>query len=451
MCALTTWTDVASFGVGRYVSPITLTFKPEEYVRKKVLAVPAVAVASLFAMTACSGGDSGASEGQSQVTVWMYPVIADEDASLEYWNGVEDDFEAENSDIDLVVELQPWDNRDEKIATAIASGTGPDLVLLTADQALNYYSTGGLKPVDEVLAADIDAFYPAVLDSVKYDGELYGVPLYQTSTTAVYNKALFDAAGIEELPTTWDEVLAAAPALAENGVAVMDYSGSPNMTLNLSFYPLLWQAGGAVFTEDGTDVAFDSPEGVAALQFLLDLQALGGLPADAAVKANDIEAGPLGTGTAAMGYSAVKADVELMQAAVGEENVVVELPLTGEEQVSFGTPGVLGLTTINEEPEAAYTVAEYLSSPEVAGALQIASGTYPARTDIASADEGDELATKFVEALEFAKPGEVEPNARQIMAALIPHLQAALQGQKTAEQALDDAAVEARDLIARAG
>ncbi len=417
--------------------------------RKILFAITAAAMASALALTGCSGGGDDGAE-QSSVTVWMYPVIPDENASLEYWTGVEEDFEAEHSDIDLVVELQPWDNRDEKIATAIASGTGPDLVLLTADQTLNYYSTGGLKPVDAVVADDIDAFYPSAIDAVTFDDELYGVPLYQTSTTAVYNTALFEAAGINELPTTWDDVLDAAPALAKNGVAVMDYSGSPNMTLNLSFYPLLWQAGGSVFTEDGTDIAFDSPEGVAALQFLLDLQAMGGLPADAAVKANDVETGPLGLGTAAFGYALTLAETETMMTAVGAENVAVELPLTGEEQVTFGTPGVLALTTINEDEDAANTVAAYLSSPDVAGALQTASGTYPARTDISVAND-DELTTQFLEALEFAKPGEIEPNARQVMAALVPHLQAALQGQKTAEEALDAAAAEARDLISRAG
>lgn len=417
---------------------------------KRSFALPVAVMASALALTACSGGGEDGSGGSSQVTVWMYPVIPDETASADYWAEVEEGFEAENENIDLVIELQPWDNRDEKIATAIASGTGPDLVLLTADQTLNYQSTGGLKPVGDVVADDRDAFYPAVLDAVTFDDELYGVPLYQTSTTAVYNGALFEAAGITELPTTWEEVLAAAPALAANGVAVMDYSGSPNMTLNLSFYPLLWQAGGSVFTEDGTDVAFDGPEGVAALQFLLDLQAEGGLPVDAAVKANEVEAGPLGLGTAAMGYALTLAETELMMAAVGDENVVVGLPLSDEEQVSFGAPGVLALTTINEDEEAANTVAAYLSSPDVAGALQAASGTYPARTDIASSGDS-ELTAQFLDALEYAKPGEIEPNARQVMAALIPHLQAALQGQKTAEQALADAAAEARDLIARAG
>lgn len=424
---------------------------------KRPWILPAAAIVSSLTLSACSGGtEDGADEGdaggagsQSEVTLWMYPHIPDENASREFWTGVEADFEAEHENIDLIIELQPWDNQDEKIATAIASGTGPDLVLLGADQTLNYQSTGGLKPLDDALAEEMDAFYPGVIDAVTFDGSLYGVPIYQTSTTAVYNEALFAEAGITELPSTWEEVMAAAPALAESGVAVMDYSGSPNMTLNLSFYPLLWQAGGSVFTEDGTDVAFNEAEGVAALQFLLDLQDAGGLPPDAAVKGNAIEGGPLGNGTAAMGHALTRAEVGILQTAVGEENVVVGLPLTGEEQVTFGTPGVLALTTVSEDDEAAYEVARFIASPEVSAELQMAAGSYPVRTDSAF-ESDDEVTAKFLEALEYARPGEVVPNARQVMGALAPQIQAALQGQKTAQEALDDAAAEARGLIERA-
>lgn len=416
--------------------------------RKKMLMGTAMAVAAGLTLAAC-GGDGSDGGGSTTITVWMYPVVPDQEASNEYWQGVEADFEAANDDIDLVIEQQPWDNRDEKIATAIASGTGPDIVLLTSDQTLNYYSSGGLVPVTGQIE-DEDAYSPAVLDSITYDGDQYGVPIYQTSTTIMYNKPLFEEAGITELPTTWDEVLAAAPALAENGVAVMDYSGATEMTLNLSFYPLLWQAGGSVFTEDGTDVAFDGPEGVAALQFLLDLQAEGGLPADAALNSNPVEGGPMGNGEAAMRYSAVSADVDQMRTIFGDDAIVVGEPLSDQEQVSFGTPGVLAVTTINEDLDAATRVANYIASTEVSHALHAASGTYPVRTD-AEPPGDDETTLAFVDALDYAVPGEVVPNARQVMGALTPHLQAALQGSVSAEQALADAAAESREIIERAG
>ncbi|TDD68377.1 extracellular solute-binding protein [Jiangella aurantiaca] len=411
----------------------------------------AVGVAALLTVAACGGSDDDtAGGGSAEVTVWMYPVIPDQDASIEFWGQVEADFEAEHEDIDLTIEQQPWEGRDEKIATAIASGQGPDLVLLTPDQTLQYQVTGGLKPVDGAVEEDRDAFLPSALDVVTFEDELYGVPIYHTSTTTAYNMAAFQTAGITEPPTTWEDVLAAAPALAANGVAVMDYSGSPETTLNLTFYPLLWQAGGSVFTEDGSDVAFDGPEGLAALQFLLDLQAQGGLPADAATKTNAVDGGPLTTGAAAMTFAITMPDVEHMRTAVGAENVVVAEPLTGEEQVSFGIPGVLALTSISEDDEAAYEVASYIASPEVNARLNDAAGTFPARTDV-DAPTGDDALTALNDALQFARPGEVTPTARQVMAVLSAQLQAALQGSKSPEDALADAAAEARDLIARGG
>lgn len=414
---------------------------------RKLFVAGAAVSATALVLAGCSNGGGGEStEGESStVTVWMYPVIADEAVSSEFWDGIEAEFEAANEDIDLVIELQPWDNRDEKISTAIAANSGPNLVLLGADQALSYHDIGGLQPVTDGLD-DSDAYLPGPVDAVTFDGEIYGVPIYQTATTTVYNRALFENAGISALPQTWDEILAAAPALAEQGVAVFDYSGSPELTLNLTFYPLLWQAGGSVFTEDGKDVAFDSPKGEAALQFLIDLQAAGGLPADAAVKSNAVEGGPLGNGTAAMGQGMNEAQFGQMVSALGEDAAAVGLPLKGVDQATFGTPGVLSLTTIDGNNEASLKAANFIASPDVAHRLNVAAANYPVREDVPAPN--DEAVTEmFMDALEYAKPGEVVPNARQVMSVLAPNIQAALQGSKTAEQALADAAAEARAAI----
>ncbi|UFU07597.1 ABC transporter substrate-binding protein [Ruania halotolerans] len=406
----------------------------------------ALGTAAALALTACSsGGDAGT--GTSEITLWMYPVIGDEDANRTYWEGFEADFEAEHTDIDLTIELQPWSDREEKIGTAIAAGTGPDLVLLVPDLAMNFYSTGGLLPIGDAID-DPASYYEGALAGGTFDGEIYGVPIYQTANTTAYNEALFDEAGIDELPQTWEDVLAAAPALADNGVAVMDYAGSAETTLNMSFYPLLWQAGGTVFTEDGSDVAFDGPEGVAALQFLLDLQEAGGLPADAATKNNTIEGGPLALGTAAMSYAMAGASIEQMQAAIGEENVAVGAPLTGTVQASFGTPGLISRTTINEDEDAALEVARALAAPQAQSELYEASGWFPSRTDVEIAIE-DEPTQALFDSLDVSNPGEAVPGARQVMSILATHIQSALQGQKDAQQAMDDAAAEARDAISR--
>ena len=108
-----------------------------------------------------------------------------------------------------------------------------------------------------MLEADKAKFLPGALSALTVDGKLYGVPIYHTVTTTLYNKKLLTKAGITKPPETWAEIKAAAPKLKQAGVATLDYSASPETSLNLSFYPLLWQAGGSVFAEDGKTVAFN--------------------------------------------------------------------------------------------------------------------------------------------------------------------------------------------------
>ena len=230
------------------------------------LVVPLTAFAAAAALTACGG--SGEESSAKPVTVWMYPVIADEKAATAYWTQVEKDFEAANTDVDLRIEQQPWANRDQKLATAFSGGKGPDVLLLGPDQIPQFVKTGSLEPIDKVLEADKSKFLPGALSALTVDGKLYGAPIYHTVTTTLYNKKLLDKAGITKPPETWAEIKAAAPKLKQAGVATLDYSASPETSLNLSFYPLLWQAGGSVFAEDGKKVAFNQAPGVEALTFI---------------------------------------------------------------------------------------------------------------------------------------------------------------------------------------
>lgn len=241
----------------------------------------------------------------------MYPVIADPKANSAHWAKVEKDFEAAHPGTRLTIEEQPWENRDEKLATAFGSGKGPDVVLLNPDQVPQYLASGALRPVDKAVEGIEESFLPNALKALSDDGKLYAVPIYHTVTTTLYNKRLLDRAGIAEPPATWDEVRAAAPKLKRIGVAALDYSASNEATLNLNFYPLLWQAGGRVFSEDGRKAAFNGPEGVAALTFLTDLYKAGALPRTALTNTNIFADHPMGKQQAAMGLSHTLADADL--------------------------------------------------------------------------------------------------------------------------------------------
>lgn len=418
------------------------------------VAAAGCAVTLVAVLAACGGSDSDGSTGDagsSEVTVWMYPVIADEAASKAYWEGLEADFEAANDGVDLTIELQPWEGRQEQVTTALASGTGPDIILLGPDQIPQYVEQGTLAPVDDIVEGSEAELLPNALEALSTDGSVYGVPIYQTVITTTYNKALFDAAGITEVPTTWDDVLAAAPSLAANGVATLDYPGGPEESLNLTFYPYLWQAGGQVFSDDGSSVAFDSPEGVEALQFLLDLQAAGGLMPDVATATSTFEGRGMPTQKAAMTSFTDLAMAVKIAEAVGEENLVVGAPLEGPDgQATFGIPGSLTLADKAKDNEGAAAFLSYMLEPDVLAGLAAESGFFPPSEDI-DVPGAHEFAATFKDALPFTDPGPTHPQARQVMAILSSQIQAALLGQVSAEDALKAAADEANALLGSAG
>ncbi|MCP9988940.1 sugar ABC transporter substrate-binding protein [Streptomyces sudanensis] len=407
---------------------------------------PLALLAALCLLAGCGGGDGGS--GSNDVTVWMYPVIADPKANSAHWAKVEKDFEAAHPGTRLTIEEQPWENRDEKLATALGSGKGPDVVLLNPDQVPQYLASGALRPVDKAVEGIEESFLPNALKALSDDGKLYAVPIYHTVTTTLYNKRLLDRAGIAEPPATWDEVRAAAPKLKRIGVAALDYSASNEATLNLNFYPLLWQAGGRVFSEDGRKAAFNGPEGVAALTFLTDLYKAGALPRTALTNTNIFADHPMGKQQAAMGLSHTLADADLARRTWGAENVVVGKPLRNVEQVSFGVPGGLGLNARSRNVAGAEKFLAFMAEPERIRSLGAASGFLSPRTDVTVPSDAP-YARQFREALPFAYPGEPGPAARQVMSLLAPEIQAALTGRKSPKEALDAAAAQADDLLAR--
>lgn len=137
-----------------------------------------------------------------------------------------------------------------------------------------------------------------------------------------------------------------------------------------------------------------------------------------------------------------------LRAAVGKENVQFSLPFTGTVQATYGNPGLLALTAINKDKEPAYEALRFLSSKDFQAKLNKAAGNFPTRQDVGQPGEGADFDT-LSKALKYANPGEPNAAARQVMAALAPHIQAALRGDVTPEEALSKAAAEARAILGR--
>lgn len=137
--------------------------------------------------------------------------------------------------------------------------------------------------------------------------------------------------------------------------------------------------------------------------------------------------------------------------AVGPDNFVVGQPLEGPDgQATFGIPGALTLAEKSKDNEGAAAFLSYMLSSDVLAELAAESGFFPPSADI-EVPGAHEYAATFGEALEFTNPGPTHPQARQVMTILATQIQAALLGEKSAEEALTAAADEANALLASAG
>ncbi|NEE01398.1 ABC transporter substrate-binding protein [Phytoactinopolyspora halotolerans] len=403
-----------------------------------------VALVASVALVACGDGGADTQSQSQEVTMWIYPVIADEAEHTAFWEEKVKQFQADHPDISVTVEVNPWAKRDEALGTAIAAGTEPDVVYLIPDQLPQY--ANAIEPIESYLGDDrIAAYRPNAVDSVSMDGHMMGAPMLMSVNPLVCNKAAFDAVDATGYPETWDDLYELAPVMREAGYDVTNYWGATDATLNTSFYPLLWQAGGDVFTEDGSGVAFNSAEGIRALSFIADLAESGYVESALLTTIPAFEQTNTAKGTIACTWQQVPADVETFW---GAENVVVLPPLRDQESVAFGTVGSLSMIAGSDAKEAAGEWISFVTSPQ-------ASTEYVQAARYFSPYEGDELYADdptyaaMEELLPTATVGPLHEQARQVMGVLAPEIQAALVGQKTPEQALADAESAAQHLLRR--
>ena len=180
----------------------------------------------------------------------------------------------------VVVQSQPAGNfRGEKFPAAVAAGAPPALMQGFLDFVAMYADRGFLADLGPAAKAgdfgDLGAYLPGIVEAGTFSGVLHFLPHRQSVNIPLYNMDMFENAGINEPPTLWEDVAEIARQLTKKNADGSDQFGltvtTSKNTLNSWFNPVLWQAGGEFFAEDGRTVTFDSDAGLAALLFLTDL------------------------------------------------------------------------------------------------------------------------------------------------------------------------------------
>jgi multiple sugar transport system substrate-binding protein len=381
----------------------------------------ALGVAVLVA--GCSSGSAGAPSGdyeaaasdlKAKITygVWDQTQVDAIDANIA-------EFNKQYPDIDVNVNVTPWDSYWPKLQTQASSNTLPDLFWMNGPNFQTYGAADKLEPITgEVKADAIDpANYPDALnDLYTIDDVQYGVPKDYDTIGLWYNKDIFERAGVQ-LPTddwTWDDFDSAASAISTALAGDGIYGAAGGMDGQTTYYNTIFQAGGEVISDDGTESGFDSEASQAGLQFWTDLIDSGASPS--IQQLSDTPAIQWFTsGKLGMLWSGSWSRTAVADSEFADVIDVAPLP-QGEEQatVIHGVSNVVAASSKNKQ--AAQALQVFLASKQAQQQQGDMGAVIPAFTGTQQAfvDSAPNVNLQvFVDATEYARPYPVSANTAE--------------------------------------
>lgn len=218
-------------------------------------------------LAACSA-DTGNAGGTVTITVGDKPT-ADQPKSLEDFERKVEAFEEANPNITIKAEETLWDA--QTFQALVAGGQLPTVMNAPFTEIQGLIERQQVLDITDLIAEDssVHDLNPSVLNVVTGpDDHLFGVPTAAYSMGLIYNRALFEQAGLDpdSPPTTWEDVQAAAKAIEDNtdaqGFLAMTSDNTGGWVLTTMSYAF----GDRIQSEDGTEATVDNPATASALE-----------------------------------------------------------------------------------------------------------------------------------------------------------------------------------------
>lgn len=181
----------------------------------------------------------GNAGGETQdVVMWYYWENESHQKAL---NEMLDKYNASQSTYKMTAKYVPFADFKKQLSIGASASELPDLVLLDSPDHASYASMGIFA--DLTGKFDVGTYYDGPVSSCTIDGKLYGVPFGSNCLALYYNTDMFKAAGIENPPTTWDELQAAAEKLTKDNVTGIAFCSLQNEEGTFNFMPWVWSTG----------------------------------------------------------------------------------------------------------------------------------------------------------------------------------------------------------------
>lgn len=425
-------------------------------------------ISGLLVLGACGGNDNASeSEGnwedwEGTITMWDGPRWEDEDENQYHW--IEEkaaEFEDMYPNVEIEIVQQPWAELSDSLSVAIAGQNWPDIAPIDISGgaiSLNHIEEGIIESTDDLYTEEEwNDFYPNTLEAYEYEGSLYGVPTSVSVQTMLLNLEIFEEKGVEPPEDgrwTYDEFVDKMIQLTDDDTYGFSTYIMPNY---YEAWPFLLMDGGYPLNEEMDEYTFNSPEAISGLEKLVDLKFEH---ETAPVEMGGSDVGGTFQSFAALDQRTVAVQPwttwainSLQTEEYQMDFMVAEYPI-GDlgEPVTMG--GVGGFVMFMQEEDAKrQMVGEFLkhiTNTDEQYTTAVNYGTFPARESTADMDpfaDNPEMA-RAQELTDQVVPIPMHQDWGQIDEVIQSELQLAMNGEKSAEEALNDAESEVERILA---
>ncbi|MGF1481991.1 MAG: ABC transporter substrate-binding protein [Cyanophyceae cyanobacterium] len=359
-------------------------------------------------------------------------------------------FESE-TDVEVRWTDVPWSAMESKILTAVSAKTAPDVVNLNPNFASQLATRNAWLDLESEVSPEVKQQYlPNIWRASTIDETSFGLPWYLTTRVTIYNQELLAQAGVE-VPQTYAETAVVARQLKEKtgkyAFFVTLVPGDSGEVLES-----LVQMGVQLVDEQG-QAAFNTPAGVAAFQYWVELYQQGLLPPEVLTQGHRhaielYQAGEtalLSSGAEFLGAIAnnaptiaeVSAAAPQITGQTGKKNVAVMNLVIPRETDKPQDALDFALYVTNTENQLAFA-KEANVLPSTEEALQQYIKELQQQDSTTPVEQAREVSAQQIDEAEVLVPAM--ENLNQLQKIIYENMQAAMLEQKSVEQAVEDAA-----------
>ncbi|MBK1786996.1 ABC transporter substrate-binding protein [Prauserella cavernicola] len=328
----------------------------------------AILLSALLLATGCAGAGAIGAGGQTLViAIVANPQMNDAIA-------LSDQFERDHPGIELKFVSLPENQARAKITASTATQGGEfDVVMISNYETPQWADNGwleNLQPyIDSTEGYDADDFIPSIRESLSDDGDMYAVPFYGESSFVAYRKDLFQQAGLT-MPQnpTWEQIAGFAEQLDDpaNGVAGICLRGKPGWGESLAPFSTVVNTFGARYFDEDWNAQLTSPEFKEAANFYVNLVREHGQTG--ASSAGFTECGTrYGQGEAAMWYDATVmagTNEDPASSTVAGKSGYVSAPVNKTDASGWLYTWSLALPKVTENKDAAWEFMRWMTDKQ---------------------------------------------------------------------------------------